>query len=143
MFPTTRQGGSLADVVQRSSDCGKSFVNYVRVGWQARQGSRDLKDYQCDSMAPEESSLAGPPRMVPFSALRREVSRVRYRVRLREIAARHPEVDLVYPLHMNPDVRKPVFDILGHGLKTTDRCANIYHKIGRLCLPAVGAQIIC
>jgi UDP-N-acetylglucosamine 2-epimerase (non-hydrolysing) len=32
---------------------------------------------------------------------------------LREIAARHADVQLVYPVHLNPNVRKPVQEILG------------------------------
>ena len=32
---------------------------------------------------------------------------------LREIAARHPDVEIAYPLHMNPNVREPVYRILG------------------------------
>ncbi len=32
---------------------------------------------------------------------------------LRRIADRNPDVDIVYPVHLNPNVRKPVFAILG------------------------------
>ena len=32
---------------------------------------------------------------------------------LRSIALRHPEVQIIYPVHLNPHVRRPVFDILG------------------------------
>lgn len=32
---------------------------------------------------------------------------------LREIAVRHPEVTLIYPVHLNPNVKKPVHNILG------------------------------
>ena len=33
---------------------------------------------------------------------------------LSEIARRHPETGIVYPMHMNPNVRKPVTSILGN-----------------------------
>lgn len=34
---------------------------------------------------------------------------------IREAARRHPDWDLVYPVHLNPNVQKPVYDILqGH-----------------------------
>ena len=34
---------------------------------------------------------------------------------IRDIAKNHPDWDLVYPVHLNPNVQKPVFDILdGH-----------------------------
>ncbi len=32
---------------------------------------------------------------------------------LRKIAERHPEVTLIYPVHLNPNVKKPVCNILG------------------------------
>jgi UDP-N-acetylglucosamine 2-epimerase (non-hydrolysing) len=31
---------------------------------------------------------------------------------IREIAVSHPDVDLIYPVHLNPNVQKPVHDIL-------------------------------
>jgi UDP-N-acetylglucosamine 2-epimerase (non-hydrolysing) len=31
---------------------------------------------------------------------------------IKEVAARYPEIDLVYPVHLNPNVQKPVFEIL-------------------------------
>lgn len=42
---------------------------------------------------------------------------------LREIAGNHPDVDLIYPVHMNPNVREPVFQILGNG---SCRNQNVY-----------------
>ncbi len=33
---------------------------------------------------------------------------------LKDIAKRHPNVDIVYPVHLNPNVRKPVFEILAN-----------------------------
>jgi len=32
---------------------------------------------------------------------------------IRELAQRYPEIDFVYPVHLNPNVQKPVFDLLG------------------------------
>ncbi|MDD5457669.1 MAG: UDP-N-acetylglucosamine 2-epimerase (non-hydrolyzing) [Candidatus Margulisbacteria bacterium] len=31
---------------------------------------------------------------------------------LKTIALKHPDIDIVYPVHLNPNVRKPVFEIL-------------------------------
>lgn len=31
---------------------------------------------------------------------------------LKEIASSHPDVDIVYPVHLNPNVQKPVFELL-------------------------------
>lgn len=33
---------------------------------------------------------------------------------IKNLAATYPQVDFVYPMHLNPNVRKPVLDILGH-----------------------------
>ena len=34
---------------------------------------------------------------------------------IKSLAERYPETDFVYPVHLNPNVRKPVFEILGDG----------------------------
>lgn len=31
---------------------------------------------------------------------------------IRELAARHPDMDIVYPVHLNPNVQKPVYELL-------------------------------
>ena len=36
---------------------------------------------------------------------------------IKSMAERYPDVDFVYPVHLNPNVRKPVFDILGDGVE--------------------------
>lgn len=33
---------------------------------------------------------------------------------IKRLAEKYPDFDLVYPVHFNPNVRKPVFDLLGH-----------------------------
>jgi UDP-N-acetylglucosamine 2-epimerase (non-hydrolysing) len=33
---------------------------------------------------------------------------------LQEIALRYPDMDIVYPVHLNPNVQKPVYDLLSH-----------------------------
>ena len=34
---------------------------------------------------------------------------------IKNLAERYPDTDFVYPVHLNPNVRKPVFEILGDG----------------------------
>ena len=31
---------------------------------------------------------------------------------IKELAALHPEMDIVYPVHLNPNVQKPVYELL-------------------------------
>lgn len=50
---------------------------------------------------------------------------------LRETAARFPEIDIVYPVHLNPQVREPVFRLLGsaeniHLLEPLDYLPFVY-----------------
>lgn len=47
------------------------------------------------------------------------------------IAAKHPEIDIVYPVHLNPNVQRPVYGILGdiknvHLIDTVDYVAFVY-----------------
>nr|WP_320118821.1 UDP-N-acetylglucosamine 2-epimerase (non-hydrolyzing) [uncultured Marinifilum sp.] len=43
------------------------------------------------------------------------------------LANKYPDVDFVYPVHLNPNVQKPVYDILGDDLANgTEKSKNIY-----------------
>lgn len=44
------------------------------------------------------------------------------------LAERYPDTDFVYPVHLNPNVRKPVFEILG------DQTSNIKHQSSNIFL---------
>ena len=35
---------------------------------------------------------------------------------IRDLASKYPEVDFVYPMHLNPNVRKPIHDVFGEDL---------------------------
>ncbi|GAB1452035.1 UDP-N-acetylglucosamine 2-epimerase (non-hydrolyzing) [Draconibacterium sp.] len=43
---------------------------------------------------------------------------------IKELATKYPEVDFVYPVHLNPNVKKPVFEILGN--KDENLMPNIF-----------------
>jgi len=36
---------------------------------------------------------------------------------IKELSARYPDVDFVYPMHLNPNVRKPIHEVFGENLK--------------------------
>ena len=36
---------------------------------------------------------------------------------IRDLAAKYPDVDFVYPMHLNPNVRKPIHEIFGERLE--------------------------
>jgi UDP-N-acetylglucosamine 2-epimerase (non-hydrolysing) len=35
---------------------------------------------------------------------------------IRDLAAKYPEVDFVYPMHLNPNVRRPIHEVFGEDL---------------------------
>lgn len=39
---------------------------------------------------------------------------------IKTLSVRHPEVDFVYPMHLNPNVRKPIHEIFGEDLSNLD-----------------------
>lgn len=43
---------------------------------------------------------------------------------IKELATKYPEVDFVYPVHLNPNVKKPVFEILGN--KDNNLISNVH-----------------
>ena len=46
---------------------------------------------------------------------------------IRDLATKYPEVDFVYPMHLNPNVRKPIHDVFGdlHQM-TNDNYSNLF-----------------
>jgi UDP-N-acetylglucosamine 2-epimerase (non-hydrolysing) len=44
---------------------------------------------------------------------------------IKDLAIENPEVDFVYPVHLNPNVRKPVYKILGR-TDGGDNCNNVF-----------------
>lgn len=39
---------------------------------------------------------------------------------IKTLSVRHPEVDFVYPMHLNPNVRKPIHEVFGEDLSNLD-----------------------
>ena len=39
---------------------------------------------------------------------------------IKELTRRFPEVDFVYPMHLNPNVRRPIREVFGENLKSSD-----------------------
>lgn len=48
---------------------------------------------------------------------------------IKELSIRYPEVDFVYPVHLNPNVIKPVNEILGEQCNCQDSCLSNVHLI--------------
>ena len=39
---------------------------------------------------------------------------------MKDLSEKYPEVDFVYPMHLNPNVRKPIHDVFGENLTRTN-----------------------
>ena len=69
-------------------------------------------------MGYDTSRLNGTKRMVLITGHRREnfgEGFLNICHAIKNLAAKYPDVDFVYPMHLNPNVRKPVLEILGEG----------------------------
>jgi UDP-N-acetylglucosamine 2-epimerase (non-hydrolysing) len=60
---------------------------------------------------------------------------------IKELATKYPEVDFVYPVHLNPNVKKPVFEILGN--KDQNLMPNIFLISPLDYLPFVYMMSLC
>lgn len=72
------------------------------------------------------SRVAGGRRMVLVTGHRRENFGAGFRsicMALKELAERFADVDFVYPMHLNPNVRRPISEIFGAG---RGRAANLF-----------------
>ena len=39
---------------------------------------------------------------------------------IKDLALKYPDVDFVYPMHLNPNVRKPIYEVFGNNLNSFD-----------------------
>ena len=79
---------------------------------------------------PKETSVAELPkegrRMVLITGHRREnfgEGFINICTAIRDLAAKYPDVDFVYPMHLNPNVRKPIHEVFGENL---DKLGNLH-----------------
>lgn len=67
----------------------------------------------------DTSRLNGSHRLVLITGHRREnfgEGFISMCTAIRDLAAKYPNVDFVYPMHLNPNVRKPIHDVFGEDL---------------------------
>ena len=71
---------------------------------------------------PKDPSVAALPRgdrrLVLITGHRREnfgEGFINICTAIRDLAAKYPEADFVYPMHLNPNVRKPIREVFGEG----------------------------
>lgn len=65
------------------------------------------------------SRLAGGKKLVLITGHRRENfgdGFIRMVTAMKDLSEKYPEVDFVYPMHLNPNVRKPIHEVFGENL---------------------------
>ena len=72
-----------------------------------------------DPLCHSERSEESPRRLVLITGHRREnfgEGFISMCTAIKDLTARYPDVDFVYPMHLNPNVRKPIHEVFGEDL---------------------------
>ena len=75
------------------------------------------------SLCHSERSEESPRRLVLITGHRRENfgdGFISMCTAIKDLTARYPDVDFVYPMHLNPNVRKPIREVFGEDLSDLD-----------------------
>lgn len=94
-------GNTVIDALLLTRD---KVASYRPNHWQAELGKELCSRLEDNS---RRSIVITGHRREKFGAAFRELCTA-----LREVAARHPDCDLIYPVHLNPNVQEPVYEIL-------------------------------
>ena len=46
---------------------------------------------------------------------------------IKDLTQKYSEVDFVYPMHLNPNVRKPIHEVFGEDLSNLGTCSSLSH----------------
>lgn len=82
---------------------------------QLKEAGYDVNRLACHSERSEES----PRRLVLITGHRREnfgEGFISMCTAIKDLTVRYPDVDFVYPMHLNPNVRKPIHEVFGEDL---------------------------
>lgn len=77
------------------------------------------QDAVLDAAGYDVTRLAGGRKLVLITGHRRENfgdGFIRMVTAIRDLKNKYPEVDFVYPMHLNPNVRKPIHEVFGESL---------------------------
>lgn len=79
----------------------------------------EAQDYALAIAGYDISRLSGGKKLVLITGHRRENfgdGFIRMVTAMKDLAEKFPEVDFVYPMHLNPNVRKPIHEVFGEDL---------------------------
>lgn len=46
---------------------------------------------------------------------------------IKDLTVKYPDLDFVYPMHLNPNVRKPIHEVFGENLSGLKICSSLNH----------------
>ena len=92
---------------------------------QLKEAGYDVNRLAChsESLCHSERSEESPRRLVLITGHRREnfgEGFISMCTAIKDLTARYPDVDFVYPMHLNPNVRKPIREVFGEDLSDLD-----------------------
>lgn len=88
---------------------------------QLKEAGYDVNRLAChsESLCHSERSEESPRRLVLITGHRREnfgEGFISMCTAIKDLTVRYPDVDFVYPMHLNPNVRKPIHEVFGEDL---------------------------
>ena len=99
------------------------------------KNDKSLQEGLCESLLQagyDTARLDGSRRLVLITGHRRENfgdGFISMCTAIRDLAAKYPEVDFVYPMHLNPNVRRPIHEVFGDiAPQTIHNTSNIIHS---------------
>ena len=99
------------------------------------KNDKSLQEGLCESLllaGYDTARLDGSRRLVLITGHRRENfgdGFISMCTAIRDLAAKYPDVDFVYPMHLNPNVRKPIREVFGDiASQTIHNTSNIIHS---------------
>ena len=99
------------------------------------KNDKSLQEGLCESLLQagyDTARLDGSRRLVLITGHRRENfgdGFISMCTAIRDLAAKYPDVDFVYPMHLNPNVRKPIHEVFGDiASQAIHNTSNIIHS---------------
>ena len=105
----------VVEKLRRDPELAKDQINLLRTaGYDVTRIAGG-----CDNRCDEENPGLNKRKLVLITGHRREnfgdgfLSMVRA---MKDLSKKYPEVDFVYPMHLNPNVRRPIYEVFGEDL---------------------------
>ena len=126
--PTPLSGSNLKDEKAHGQIfvTGNTVIDALHMVVDKLKGDKNLADRQINVLKEagyDVTRLDGGRRLVLITGHRREnfgegfISMV---TAMKDLSEKYPEVDFVYPMHLNPNVRKPIHQVFGDDLTRYD-----------------------